>query len=479
MIATALLAAIPGCGGEATNDSSKGKRYHGLSLTVRCADAAFAAALSQPTQSWAARTGAAVTLLTASMTPTDDSDIGIIPVAQLGDWAERGEIARVPSNLRLADHPFQWTSVLPIYREQLSEWGGQAQAVPLAGDGFIILYRTDRLADPKFADAFRAALGRKPAVPATWEEFADLATQFAARHGKPSLPPMTSPEVADLFFRIAACYDRPAIANPQAVREGIFSLHFDVTTGEPRLQAPAFGAAGALLARLAAGKCFAPPVPEGKPSNPIAALEADASLAVVSLAQLAQLPREKGVVPARYGIAPLPGTRQYDDRGRGMTAASTPNYIPYFSGGRIAVVRTRCANTEAAFDLLADLGGPARSLEVVSTPGLGAGPFRVTHLEGEHIAIWYGYGLDAARTRQLQQAMQQYVRQDVRTPALGLRGPDQAALSAAAARELGTLVTGKPPAEVLKGLTAAWNDIDKSTPLETRRKWRKMAAGVN
>lgn len=476
--ATIILAF--GCSGESnTVTGPKVKSFGGVALTVRCADPAFAASLSHATQSWATRSGATVTLLTSGMTPGDDSDLGILAAAELGMWADRGELTGVPASLRLADNSFQWSSVLPIYREQLSEWGGQAQAVPLAGDGSVIIYRTDRLADAKFVDAFRAAFDRKPTVPTTWEDFADLAIQFTRLDGKPSLPPMTSSEVADLFFRIAACYDRPAIGNPRSIREGILSLQFDVTTAEPRLNTPAFSAAGALFARLAAGKCFAPPVPEGKASDPVAALRDGTALAILSLAQLAHLPRENGMVPVRFGIAALPGTRQYHDPEKGMTSTAMPNYVPYFTGGRIGVVRTRCANAEAAFDLLADLGGPARSLELVSTPGLGVGPFRLAHLESERLPIWYGYALDAARTKQLQQAMQQYVRQDVKTPALGLRGPDQEALSAAAARELGQLVIGARPADVLKQLTAAWNEIDRKTLLETRLRWRKRAAGVN
>jgi hypothetical protein len=264
-----------------------------------------------------------------------------------------------------------------------------------------------------------------------------------------------------------------------AGREGMLSLLFDVKTAAPRLNAPAFAASGAWFARLAAGKCFASPIPEGKKSDPVAALNDGALLAVLTLADLARLPRENGMVPARFGIAALPGTKQCYDPGKGMISLTAPNYIPYFADGRLGVVRTRCAKPDAAFDLLAELGGPARSLEIVATPGLGAGPFRMAHLETDRLPIWYGYGLDAKQTKHLQTAMQQYVRQDVTTPALGLRGPDQQALSAAAERELVRLTTGTPPDDVLKQLTAAWNEIDQKTPLDTRLRWRKMAAGVN
>src|SRR4029078_4805542 len=160
-IAAIVLAA--GCTGDSnTLTGQMASPFSAVALTIRCADAAFGAALSQPAQSWATRTGATVQLLTSPMTTGDDTDIGIIPVSELGLWADRGDLMRVPASLRLADNAYQWTSVLPIYREQLSEWGGQAQAVPLAGDGSIVLFRTDRLADAKFVEAFSTAFGRKP-----------------------------------------------------------------------------------------------------------------------------------------------------------------------------------------------------------------------------------------------------------------------------------------------------------------------------
>ncbi len=476
-VAISLLLAATGCntGSSPTNETPAGA---GVSLSICCAEPAFLAALTPAAQSWATRTGARVELRSTRMTPGDDCDLGILSIPEVGSWANRGELARVPRELRLADHHFQWTGVLSIYREQLSEWGGQAQAIPLAGDGFVLLYRTDRLADPKFIETFEQAHGRKPVAPATWEDYADLAVHLAATSGKPSLAPLTDAAIADLFFRIAACYDRPAVAGGQSVREGALSLLHDVSTAKPRLETPGFTAAAELFDRLAGGKCFAPPVPDGKPSDPAAAFAGSAALAVVTLADLSRLPRENGIVPTRFGIAPLPGTKRYHDRA-GFTISTIPNYVPYYTGGRVGVVRSRCAKPELAFDLLAELGGQARSLEILSTPGLGAGPFRLIHLERERLPIWYGYGFDAPRTRLLQQAMQQYVRQEVKTPALGLRGPDQDVLSAAAARELGAIMTGKPPGEALQNLTKAWNAIDEKTPLETRIKWRKMAVGAN
>jgi len=392
-------------------------------------------------------------------------------------WADRNELAPVPAGFRAHDHPFQWSGLLPEYREHLIEWGGQARALPLAGDGALLVYRVDRLTDPKFVAAFRERLGRDPAVPATWEDFAALAAQFAAFERKPSLHAMTGAETAELFFRVAACYDRLA-TNETGVKLGTgfssASFAHDVGTGDPRLSAPNFLAAAEWLGSL--------PKPASGPTDPAAALnKGDAMLGVLTLAQLAKLPRENGRIPARFGIAPLPGTRKYFDAEKKQFALTgSSNYVPYFAGGKLGVVRTRCTKPEAAFDLLAELGGPTRSLELLSTTGLGVGPSRFAHLEQDRLSAWFGYGFDAERSKLLQEIMRQYVRPEVRNPVYGLRGPDQQALNAAASDELPKIAAGAVAPDVgLNQLLGAWNRIDEKTPKETRLRWRRLSGGVN
>jgi multiple sugar transport system substrate-binding protein len=481
VVGLVCLLAVSGCGGDSTKSTDPApKTFGGVLITLRCADPAFAEAVTPAAHSWAGRNSAQVKVLAEPMTPGDDTDVAILPVPELGGWAARGELAPVPSSLQNAPtHAFQWSGLLPAYREQLVGWGGQTLAVPLAGDGFVIVYRADRLDDPKFAESFRKANGRDPAPPATWEEFVDLAAALASYDGKPSLPPPAGPDLADLFFRAAACHDRPALSDAQK-QEGL-SFQFDLATGEPRLSAPGFAAAAGGLARLTEKKCF-PPTPAGAAADPAAALaDGRASLAVLSLAQLAKLPREGGVVPARFRLVPLPGARTFTDPRRGeLVPAAAPNYVPYFAGGRVGVVRTRCSSPDAAFELLADLGGPTRSLEILSNPALGAGPFRGAHLERDQLQVWYGYGFDADRSKALQDALRQYTRQEVKNPVFGLRGPDQAALSAAAADELVKVASGATKADAaLARIGEAWKQIDAQTPKDKRLQWRRLAAGQN
>ena len=81
---------------------------------------------------------------------------------------------------------------------------------------------------------------------------------------------------------------------------------------------------------------------------------------------------------------------------------------------------------EAAFDLLAELGGPVRSLEIVSTPGLGAGPFRESHLE--LLLPWLGYGFDEDGSKALQDALKKELRGGA-NPNAGLREVENSGVS--------------------------------------------------
>jgi multiple sugar transport system substrate-binding protein len=410
------------------------------------------------------------------MQPGDDTDLAVIPAAELGVWADKQELVLLPAAFRQPGHPFQWTNVLPPYREHLIEWGGQAQALPLAGDALLLVVRGDRLQDPAVQQLHRQRWGRPAAPPTTWEEFSELAQTFTAISGRPCLPDYTHEAWCDLFFRIAACYDRAALVDTDQAKAA--PLHFDPVTAAPRLQAPAFLEAARLLISLVQNHCLPPH--SDRPSSDIgqALARGQAWLAVVSLRDLESLPRDaQGTVDSRFWLAPLPGTRgHYTANGR-FQPTVTPNYVPYYAGGWLGVVRRRCPHAPAAFDLLGELGSLDRSLEILSTPGLNAGPFRSAHLDRDRLLIWYLYRFDAQRSLQLQDALRAYVRTEIKNPAIGLRAPDQARLREAAQTQLARLRSGTSPQETLAALTAAWERIDATTPLAVRLRWRQPSAG--
>lgn len=453
----------------------------------------MADAITPMVRAWEARTGATVTIRREPMTDTDSTDVAIIPAGELGVWADPGQLAAVPAKLR-GDPAFQWNGLLPAYGERLVEWGGQAYAVPLTGDGHVLVYRADRFAEKSAADALQAKWGRAAGAPATWEEFAAAAEVFTQLDKKPSLPPVpTDPgKLFDLLSRVASSADRPALSDFQLAAKAdanrdALAFQFAVTTGKPRLQTSGFLPAAKWLERIRLAKA----VPlEPEPNDPVAALaDGRAVMALLSLDQLARLPRENGVVPPRFALAGVPGTREIFGAPERLPPDVPANYVPHFGGGRLGVVRSRCPNPEAAFDLLADLGGPARGAELIATPGLGAGPTRVIHVDRERLLLWYGYGFDEERTKALQDTMRHYVEPAVKNPTFGLRGPDRAMLIAEADSAVRLIGVAPPPGlhqihmvwaqERLNSVEGSWNARDAKVPADTLLRWRQRAAGLN
>jgi multiple sugar transport system substrate-binding protein len=493
LVITALLFVIAGC--TPTVQPTVPKPLEGQKLMLRCPDAVFADAITPIIKQWEVRTGAKVTLAREAMTPTDDSDIGIIPSSSLGEWAEQGLLLPVPEELKRSENAFQWFTILTIYGERLVEWGGQTLAVPLTGDGYVIVYRADRFADPTARKEAEKDFPRGLASPKTWDEFAALAAFFAARDKKPSLPPLPADpdRFFDLFSRVASSADRRALSDSDVAGKvtrdrDTLGFQFVVSTGKPRLtKSFGYNRAAEWLQRLQEAKAI-PAIPPGGSDDPVAALAEDrAVLAVLSLDQLSRLPREKGAVSTKFGIAGLPGAKTYfnQDTREAVTIAdpkAAANYVPHFSGGRLGVVRSRCTQQKVAFELLADLGSPARHSEFVATPGLGAGPIRVSHLNADQLVVWLGYGFDEERSKSLRDAMRYYVGESVKNPTLGLRGPDRASLIPSAAGPLRQIGMGPKPLggiDAVNQAEAAWQTLDAKQPEPTLLRQRQREIGLN
>lgn len=489
-LAALVGTAIGGCGPAPGPTGRSDQPFAGVTLTVSCPDPAFRAALTPLARSWAARTGAAVEMVPTPPVPDSPADIAVIGFANLGALADRGDLVPVPTEIKNANHPYQWLSVLPAYRsERFTGWGGQTLGLPLAGDGAVLVYRADRLSDIGAILAFETLTGKNLVPPATWEDLAELAGFFTWLDGRPALPalPDDPAQLSELFFRIAACYDRPALGEAQQVTDQAESLSFQfhAESGRGRLDAPGFRLAADQLARLRTGAGWVKDLwAGGRPADPVAALLPDdgAVLAVLSIGQLGRLRDATGVMPTRFGVAPLPGVRVRFDR---MTGTPQPgiggvNYIPYFAGGKVGAVRTRCVHPEAAFDLLTDLGGPGRSLDLVGNPAAGAGPYRDSHLDPKEAIIWLGYGFGPDATTHLREAVRRFVSKEVRNSVYGLRTPDQELLNRLLATELKQLVTRPESAEAaLRRVADAWKNANPGLPPEKLTGWRRHAVGLN
>lgn len=468
LLATPLA---PGCApadDAAPAASPAEKPLAGTALRVSCPDARLAAVIRPVARSWAARTGASVDV--DEKAPLRDSDVGVIRFADFGAWADRGDLAPIPPEIKTPGHPFQWSGLLPVYRsEPYAGWGAQVYGLPVAGDGAVLVYRADRLADPAAGDEFRAKFGRPLAPPATWEDLADVAAFFAARDRAPSLPPQSTHPVdlTNRFFRVAAGFDRAAQREGARADGDALAFAFRPDDGKPRLDQPGFVAAGRLLAALTAAS--APGT-----ADPAALLrDGKAVLAVLTLEEAARLRPPGAPTDPRLGVAPVPGTRG-TATADGKTVPVAANYVPYFAGGWVGAVRAGSKSPAAGFDLLAELAGPARSAEVVAAGGYG--PTRGAHLDRDRLVLWLGYGFDAERSKALQDAAEAFAAAPVRNPTFGLRTPDRVRLTNLLADELRPVAAGTaPPAEALARAAAAW---EKESPAARERERRRRAVGL-
>jgi multiple sugar transport system substrate-binding protein len=262
----------------------------------------------------------------------------------------------------------------------------------------------------------------------------------------------------------------------------MMSFHHDATNGEPRLLAPSFQAAAKWLHRTAVARPKASGPDDVNPATTLAA--GRSAMAILSLAELGQLPRKDGALPSEIDLAPVPGTKVwYDAAGMSHPPADKVagiNYVPYFgSAGWLAVVRKSAANPDIDFELAAELSGLERSTELLSDPALGFGPTRIEHLDPSRDAIWQRYGFDVDRSRKLALAVRHQIGAGLAFPAVGLRGSDREVLLGHLAKELARTIAGeREPQEALRAADAAWRASDARRPQETWKLERRNAAGL-
>lgn len=399
-------------------------------LRIACPDPDIAELIASFGRVWAANSGAKSVEVVGPSEDQLEVDAWIIRPAELARFAEDGHLAEVPSDLTHPDHPYEWAGLLPIYREKLLTWNNTPVALPIVGDGRILVTKR--------------ATEANPPVPATWAEV----TEFGSFGPLPD----SAEDLTRAFFTVAAPLDRPEIqksALTDAVTQGgraseLFSFHYDLLTLRPRLDEPAFVHALTWFRESAR-----------------AATLAEADAAVVSLNELAQLQASH---PDQFVVAPVPGSDFYFDHATGerRPAPSGVNRIPYIAGGWLGAVRKGGPNAAAAFDLFAYLSMPrGAGSEIISSARWGAGPYRSVHLGVDHQSLWYGYRLDPTQTQNLIDALRTYQPASLGNPVVGLRiptAPEHLDAIAPILRE--GIASDTNPAEVMAQAVAAWNQLD-------------------
>jgi multiple sugar transport system substrate-binding protein len=414
------------------------------------------------------------------------ANVWLIPASELPRYADAGKLLPIPPTYLERGAAYNWSSLLPVYREHLLAWGWSApnqRAVygfPILGEAPLCFYRaqqsqSDQLAgDQAQQEAFRKRYGRELTPPRTWKEYEEIA-EFFARHAQPgevhaslaSLPEEDD-ALVQLFFMIAADYSRRAVGLNDPIQTDqlneVFAFHFDLRTGEPRLAAPEFVHALQLLQRLQKyrGASFR----EGR-----------AVLTIREASALSQFQAKTSPVRDRVGITAVPaGEGYYDARGAFVPRV---NQLPYLGANAwVGVVPVGAANPEAAFSLLADLSTKETSSEIVFEPRWGGGVIRITHLEQR--SRWDAFDLDSTRTDRLKEVLRDTLHQyGVKNPAYCLRTPDAHAYVKALAPLLRrAIVEGRDARQTLDQVSRLWSNQIEARGTDRHRRDVYISLGL-
>lgn len=439
--------------------------HEGAVVHVACPGDPAAAVVARCSKGWESREGAQVKVVLYQ--PGDDppeADVWIVVPAEMPRWAAAGRLRELPDAFRAPNHPYDWSNLLPLYREKLLHWDGKAYALPLLCEAPLCFYRTDLFASAKYQDAFAKEYGRKLAPPATWEEYEELARFFARAEGGEPVPsllalPADDEDLDRLFYQVAVPFARQAITGQEAKkpsRAERFSFHFDLDTGAPRIDTPGFVEALKLLQRLQQFRS-----PDACPQPPEDFAKGQAKLCLADASWIARF-RKSDAVKGRFGITRVPGAgRVFAYYSGEPRRAIGGNRVPYLgSGGWLAVVPAKSTQSEAAFSLLAELSGREASRQVVLDPEWGGGAFRQSHFD--NATGWSSFGLDQARTTELTESLRQTMTHpEVKNPVVRLRSPDQRAYARVLAGEVRRALTteGADAGEALKTVARQWQEL--------------------
>lgn len=468
-----LLALVLGC---SSQPSTPKVERDSVELTVACPEASqIIGVLAGHGQAWAAQQGVRLKVVRydAQAGPSSAgpaTDVWLLSPAELPRWAAAGRLLPLPAE---QDNSDAWRKLLPIYRHKLLVWDQVAYAQPIVGESWLCFFRDDLLRDKDHRAAFNEKHGRELTAPATWEEFADLAAFFRDRPWRDgdraaSLPPLpASEEGLDRdFYTIAAPFCRYSVREEERSKvepRELFSFHDDLSTGQPRLDAPGFVQALRLLRQLQACR---PAEAVREPAEVFR--EGKAVLCLAEAGWLSRFQESGSKVRDRIGVCRVPGAATvFDFRTGAPRAIPQGNYIPYLgAGGWLGVVPRGSAHPEQAFALLADLASPRTSSEIVSEPTWGGGPFRQEHLKVLADGNALGWGSKHANV--LAEALKQSLNPAAINPVLRLRTPDERKYMKALVEELRGFLSNPDadPRQALAKVARLWRSMDERIGVE-------------
>jgi multiple sugar transport system substrate-binding protein len=469
------LIAAAGC---ASKPAATVRAHEGVAVRVACPAGAAAGVLAGYSKVWALENHARVEVVPGDQAEGQQTaDVWVIAPAELGRLVALDQVLPLPEAVLGGEGRYGWKDLLPLYRTKLLVYDRRPRALPLLGGAPLCYYRSDLLADPAHRAAFQQKYGRSLGPPATWDEYAAIAEYFNGRArdgGSPPFPSLTPlPDSDDAldreFYSVAAPLARRGVREedkPPPPEGELFSFHFDLATGRPRIDTPGFVEALRLLRRLQACR-------PGTPATEPAATFRDgrAVLCLAGTEWVGRFQEERSAVRGRFGVCRVPGSRRvYDYRtGRALSVPHV-NHVPYLGAeGWLAVVPRTAGQPDAAFSLIAELSGPRTSSEILLDPAWAGGVFRREQFNlltsGDPLRL----GTQGANA--WSDALRQTVAPNVINPVIRLRVPHERQYTHALSQAVRAFLLGNDgdPRGALATAARRWQEIGTAEGEASRR----------
>jgi len=466
-VVVALVAAIlSGCSANQTTvEKQSVSPFSGQKLTIGCSKLIDPQPVARFAREWSILNDSSVELRNSDQS----TDIAIVTMAELPALAESGQYLPVPPALLDRGHAYQRDNLLPIVGNLFATWRKETFGIPLRGEGFLLAYRPERLAQAGIQ------------VPQTWDEFAAAVRKL----GPGSLPPLpaTPDGLMTQFNLIASSYDQRSLqqgdvgigSTTEESADRLFSFMYRLGTSKPRIDAPAFVHAFELMHAMQRDRSM----------HANAFADGTAAVAIVTLSDIARLQQPTSPVRGKFQVAPLPGARfTFDlDTGEKQPADSdTVNRLPYVGADVwVGLVSKSCPHPEVAFEFLAAFAHPtAAGTELITAARWGAGPLRTGQLEDRDRGLWFGFDLPPDQTERMIAALKQNTSPSVINHRYPLRLPNQREHLEAFDRIVRPALSADSAdaKAVMREAAQAWEHLWWTIPAEKRREWIQASHGL-
>jgi multiple sugar transport system substrate-binding protein len=303
---------------------------------------------------------------------------------------------------------------------------------------------------------FRERTGRDLTVPATWEEYNEVAAVFNNidwdGDGAPNFGTAEVTRRDDLMFSAFISRVAPFAKHPE-VKGGFF---FDLATMTPLVNTP--GWVRGLELFVAAQASMPPGGTSFGLGDEIFSFGGGQTLLSYSWDDaFIQAMQADSPIRNRVAAAPLPGAREVWNRTTGQwDRFEPPNRAPYVTWGWTSAVAASSQNQDMAFDYLCFFANEANTLADLQIGRFGVNPYREAHFDPAFYVTEMGWDAAVAQTytdtlRAIDGGANQVF--DLRVPGVG---EFMSSLATGVSRAMSGEAT---PQQALDGVAAEWTAI--------------------